>query len=129
MGHVLYVQDDDWLRRNGAIGLEAIKGHTVTTAANAAEALFWCADRERPFSAVVIYLSRSFIGAGIALAGAIARVQPEAAVTVYSGGIRTLPPDIPDNVRLLPKPMRFAVFLDMAGETAEDVRLSPCRSW
>lgn len=129
MGHVLYVQDDDWLRRNGAIGLEAIKGHTVTTAATAAEALFWCADRERPFSAVIIHLYRSYNGAGIALAGAIARVQPDAAVTVYSGGIRTLPPDMPDNVRLLPKPMRIRVFLEMAGETAEDVRQSPCRSW
>lgn len=129
MGHVLYVQDDDRLRWNGAIGLEAIKGHTVTTAANAAEALFWCADQERPFSAVIVYLSRSFIGAGIALAGAIARVQPDAAVTVYSGGIRTLPPDTPDNVRLLPKPMRIRMFLDAAGDTADEVRLSPCRSW
>lgn len=129
MGHVLYVQDEDFLRRNGAVGLEALKGLTVATAATADEALFWCADRERPLSAVIIHLNRSFGGAGIALAGTIARMRPDAAVTVYSGFIRALPPDMPDNVRLLPKPMRFAVFLDMAGDTAEEVRLSPCRSW
>ena len=129
MGHVLYVQDDDVMRRDWAFGLATLRGHTVLTAATAAEALFWCADRERPLSAVVIHLYRSYHGAGIALAGAISRVRPDAGVTVYSGGIRTLPPDMPDNVRLLRKPMRFAVFLDMAGDTAEDVRLSPCRSW
>ena len=129
MGHVLYAQDDDDMRRDWAFGLRTLRGHTVITAATAAEALFCCADRERPLSAVIINLYRSYNGGGIALAGAFARVLPDAAVTVYSGGIRTLPPDIPDNVRLLRKPMGFAAFLDMAGDTAEDVRLSPRRSW
>ncbi|WP_267426246.1 hypothetical protein [Methylobacterium sp. GC_Met_2] len=41
MGDVLYVQDDNDMRRNWAFGLETLRGHTVITAATAAEALFW----------------------------------------------------------------------------------------
>ncbi|MCW6512297.1 hypothetical protein [Lichenifustis flavocetrariae] len=128
MNHVLYVKDDEMLR-NLAWGILTAMGHTVETVGTAEEALAWCSDAANEIGSVIIDLNSSRIGHGIELAGQIACIRPDAAITALSGGIRSLPAGMPATVRLLPKPMSVQRLHEAAQATAASAIENPCRAW
>lgn len=116
---VVLVVDCDWKYLGVfASNLEA-DGHEAIPFQSPLRALDYCTRQDTPLDRVYIHLSQSGPGAGLWLAGQIARARPGVPVAATSAHFTIVPASMPSTVRLLPKSLQMREQLRTLAEGRE----------